>query len=105
MRHCTNGPWGFSTTSGTGIVGYVISAYRWIPGSKFRDGKPRMLKGQLWGKVAATIEESDKLGIEYGYTKMYGRNSTCFVMSRAARKRGVKAINFWYLQRAKELSR
>lgn len=95
-----NDPWYYSNTSGSNIQGHIINAFRHFPGKLFKDGQSRFLHGQLNGKAVADSDEADALGLLYGYTRRYGRNSSGFVMSRAARKRGYKTTDRTYNYRA-----
>lgn len=97
----TQDGWGFGNTSGSNIKGAIISAFkiREVPrgaGPIQKPFKVPIQKGQLDGhKVEiedydARAAEVRRLGLVYGYTQLYSRNTGQFVMSRAARKRGVK---------------
>lgn len=98
----TRGPWGYGSTSGHGINGHKINPHRFFHDAngnyvKGSDGKPvGYLRGTLAGVTVATREEVEKLGLLYGYTNYYGRNSCGFVMSRAARKRGYTTTDGMY---------
>lgn len=97
----TNGPWGVSATSGSGINGEQLNVYRYLDGKIFKDGKLRFLHGQLDGmNFERYSEERIELCLTYGYLKRYGRNTCKFVMSRAARKRGIKTTDGMYLRDA-----
>jgi hypothetical protein len=52
-----------------------------------------------YGKIM-TKEEADQLDIETGRAVPYTRNCLRFVMSRAARRRGIAATDPLYLRRA-----
>ncbi len=86
QKTCVKDEFSWSTTSGYGIpVGkceiniHTVGNWR----------RPLQLNGLL-----VSEPESRKLGLLYGYLKYYGRNTTHFVMSRAARKRGYKVEDF-----------
>lgn len=85
----SDGP-GFSTTSGSDIKGYIINVYKHIEGRKFGHPHGMMRYYQLNGRVVETSAEATQLGLLYGVLHYYGRNTCRFVMSRAARKRGIK---------------
>lgn len=92
----TRGPWGFSSTSGTGIDGAILNVYRFP-----RPDRMLMMRGQLDGmRIVGTYDERnaklDALGLEYGYLSRYGRNTCKFVMSRAARRRGFTTQDWAY---------
>lgn len=90
---CTQGPWCFSLSSGPD--GRFVSATRRV--GPEREGK--MLHGQFGrypGRPVACDGEADRLGLEHGYIQRYGRNLTRFVMSRAARKRGLVSPCHFY---------
>lgn len=102
---CTRGPWGVSSTSGSGIQGSEISVYRMFDRSP--SGKRCLfLYGQLngitiHGDYDTRRKEMDRLMLLYGYSKYYGRNVCKFVMSRAARKRGYTTTDWMYLSAKK----
>ena len=100
IRLVTRGPWSFGTTSGFGIQGKMLTQCRVLEGKRFKDGRGRIMRGQLYGLCVATHEEADALGLLYGYTQPYNRNAIKFVMSRAARRRGHKSADPGYLRRA-----
>lgn len=97
----TRGPWNYGSMSGSGIDGSIVQPVRF-----WDSGRPRpMLKGQLYGlRVTGDYDarhaEIDRLGLLYGYTQRYGRNTCGFVQSRAARRRGYKTADRLYLDRA-----
>lgn len=96
----TRSPWNCGGLFGNDIDGYEMQPFRIIEGSNFKDGKFRIMHGQLYGlripmdgnhhKIA------DDLFLLYGYGAKYSRNSCKFVMSRAARKRGHKTSDWMY---------
>jgi len=99
----TRGPWGFSSTSGTGIDGAILHVHRFPrPANMTAAGwRPLMMRGQLDGmRVTGGYDERnaklDALGLEYGYLARYGRNTCKFVMSRAARRRGFTTNDYGY---------
>lgn len=106
----TRGPWSYSSTSGTGIVGCVLHPvrHRFGPDDGYRrdrTGFPLMLRGQLYGHSVLLTDyddrhaEVDRLGLLYGYTQYHGRNTgSVFVQSRAARRRGWVATDPRYLR-------
>lgn len=104
----TRGPWGYGNISGSGIKGYRINPHRFFrtPDGKDirgKDGRPLpALQGTLNGVTVATLKEARELGLVYGYTKYYGRNTCGFVMSKAARKRGYVTTNGQYNRRTAE---
>jgi hypothetical protein len=102
-RTVTNGHWGVSTTSGSDIQGSILNVYRCIDGSKFKDGKFRIQYASLNGMNFPERFDSgyDRICLEHGFLKLYGRNTCKFVMSRAARKRGYKTTDWMYLGRVK----
>lgn len=99
IRTVTRGPWGAGSTSGTGIDGHIVNVYRCIDGNKFKDGKFRIMNGQLDGLTLQTREEVNALQLLYGYIQPYSRNSVHFVMTRAARKRGYTTTDWMYTSR------
>lgn len=112
---CTRGPWSFSSTSGSGIKGSILTPTRFRDRPVPKDGpfgRQIMQKGQLYGHEVTETDydkrnaEEKRLGLLYGYTQYYGRNTCEFVMSRAARKHGVKPPAGWkgdgYRRRAAE---
>ena len=100
VRIVTRGPWSFGTTSGSGIRGKMLTPCRLFERQLFKDGRSRIMRGQLYGLCVATHEEANALGLLYGYTQPYNRNTVRFVMSRAARRRGLKSEDPSYLRRA-----
>lgn len=92
----TRGSWGVSTTSGSGIKGVQLSVVILRDGKLFKDGKFRFQKGDKDGLILTGHESADALTLEHGYSQKYGRNTSKFVMSRAARKRGMTTDNIWY---------
>ena len=94
----TRGPWSYSTTSGYGIEGYCINAYRW-PARAMTDYMGPMLSGTLQGRVVATSAEADALGLLHGYLQPYSRNMGRFVASRASKRRGIVAQDYVYESR------
>ena len=94
---CTRGPWCWGTLSGSGIQGYELQP---ICRVQLASGREVFRRGQLYGVRVATHEEADAYGLSHGYTQRYSRNLTHFVMSRAARRRGIKATDFFYLLKA-----
>lgn len=111
----TRGPWNYGGTSGSD--GHFIEPFRIREGFpvKCADGCGqlqctfRVQRGQLYGhELKGTFDErraeSTRLGLLYGYTQYYGRNTgKKFVMSRAARKRGYKTDDRSYNYRALSL--
>lgn len=99
----TRSPWDCGGSSGYGIDGYEMQPFRIIEGSNFKDGKFRIMYGQLYGlRIPMDGNHhkiSDDLFLLYGYGKRYSRNSCKFVMSRAARKRGHKTSDRMYNSR------
>jgi len=86
--------------SGDGIDGVrssVCRHYRALEG-----GRGRILRTSLWGKTFASSEEHSAECLRLGFSHYYGRNSVEFVMSRAARKRGLTTNDYYYNARAKE---
>lgn len=107
----TRGPWSFSSTTGTGIRGAVLSvaAHRRMPdrpGLKFLLQRVLLQRGQLdkhtvdLADFDARNAEINRLGLVYGYLQYRGRNTTKFVMSRAARRRGYTTADRRYNQDA-----
>jgi len=98
-RTCTRGPWGYSCTSGSGIRGIVVHAYRVRPGVRaIQRGTIYGLSIDL-GDFDRNHDEYARLGLLYGYTQYHGRNTGRFVMSRAARKRGYTTTDRAYNHR------
>jgi hypothetical protein len=95
----TRPPWNFGTESGSGIRGHLLQPFRLREGKLFKDGKHRVQKGQLWGLAVRDSQVADTLALLYGYVQKYSRNSTHFVQSRAARRRGYVTSDVWYLRR------
>lgn len=94
MATCTRGPWFFSTCgpiNGTGGVEIHVTRPRDIKGRKVYQ------RGQLDGVQAANRDAAWTMGLLYGYLQPYSRNTCGFVMSRAARRRGVKTTDWRYL--------
>jgi hypothetical protein len=98
----TNG-WGVSQTTGSDIQGAILNVYKCHDGSKFKDGKFRMQYASLNGMTFPTRFDNgyDKVCLEHGFLKLYGRNTCKFIMSRAARKRGYTTTDWMYLGRVK----
>lgn len=116
----TRSPWGAGSVSGTGIDGLICQPTRYRDKKEFLEaGLPfssrfnsKFQKGQLDGvnikrtRPDGTIKTYDELYgeynslmMEYGYTQYHSRNSINFVMSRAARKRGYKATDLFFIRR------
>ncbi len=82
-------------TSGTGIIGVISSVSRHydnVPGKR----PYRILKTSLYGRSFASSEEHSAECLRLGFTREYSRNRCEFVMSRAARKRGMKTSDYRY---------
>ena len=105
IRTCTNDRWNVSTTRSTGVEGYKLSVFIHHERELFADGKHRWQRGEGDGIVFATSDEAWSYALEHGYTKRYSRNLTGFKQSRAARKRGYVATDFFYKMREKNLNR
>jgi len=104
-RTCTNDRWNVSTTRSTWVEGYKLSVFFTRGRELFEDGKHRWQRGDGDGIIFATSDEAWSYALEHGYTKRYGRNLTGFKQSRAARKRGYVATDFFYILRANRLNR
>jgi hypothetical protein len=100
IRHCTRGPWGFSTLSGGRPHAIVMQPTICRPGPLFRDGRCRFQKGDHHGRPVVDQDEATRIGLDHGYLQPYGRNTTGFVMSRAARRRGFTTTDYLYQSRA-----
>jgi len=105
IRTCANDRWNVSTTRSTGVEGYKLSVSIHHDRELFADGKHRWQRGEGDGIVFATSDEAWAYALEHGYTKRYSRNLTGFKQSRAARKRGYVATDFFYKMREKNLNR
>lgn len=92
----TNGRWGVSATTSTGTKGIELSVYIYRPGRLFADGKDRWQNGDHDKRVFASHDAADACTLQHGYSKQRGRNTVGFVMSRAARRRGMTTINAAY---------
>lgn len=100
IRHCTRGPWGFSTTFDHQTGVRTISAYRSHPSKKVRAVCPYVVQyGEADGMEVASHDEATRIGLERGYLQPYGRNTTGFKQSRAARKRGYVCSDVFYNMR------
>lgn len=95
----TNGKWGVSTTRATGVPGVTLSVYVNHYGPKTSDGKYHCQKGDGDGLTFDSHEQADAYTLEHGYSKRYSRNTMEFVMSRAARKRGMTTDDWRYHSR------
>ena len=105
IRTCANDRWNVSATHSTGFEGYKLSVFFTRGRELFEDGKHRWQRGEGDGIIFATSDEAWSYALEHGYTKRYGRNVTGFKQSRAARKRGYVATDFFYKMREKNLNR
>lgn len=99
----TRGPWNYGGMSGPD--GHFIQPFR-IRRENGERNAP-IQHGQLYGhRLTGTYDEryaeANRLGLLYGYTQYYGRNTCGFVMSRAARKRGYKTGDTMYLRRQRD---
>lgn len=94
---CTRGPWGFSDTQGSGVAPgtCVLSAYCLVT---LPSGRRVFRHGQLTGRVVPAADRT-ALAMLYGFLQPYGRNVCNFVMSRAARRRGLTTADTWYHMR------
>ena len=64
MRTCTQGNWGVSTTTGTGIKGAILHVYRILANGK-------IAKGELYGKQYPSNDAAFAAALEHGYLKPY----------------------------------
>jgi hypothetical protein len=92
----TKGPWGFSSSHQLGTKEHTISVYRFHDGKRDKRGWTLQQKGDIYGLVVSSSEEATRIGLERGYLQPYSRNLTRFVMTRAARKRGIKSTDGMY---------
>ena len=93
----TRGPWSVGSTSGHGIDGEILSICRHL---RLPSGRYAMMRHQLDGMpFQGTRDERNRLLCLHGVLQPYNRNLCQFVMSRAARKRGVKTTDWMYLAR------
>lgn len=125
---CTRSPWNSGTTSGADITmpdgspAEEIHPFRIRERAEFESRGLRfsgpynfkIQRGQLYGvrvprnpnenyaEYLARRKRYADLMITYGYCCLFTRNYGKFVMSRAARKRGCKTADVWYLRRAAE---
>lgn len=92
--------WSTGTHHEHGTSAYIISVSRY-----YRDlpndfgGKGLHVPGDLDGVVCSSWAEASRLQEEHGYLHPYCRNTCGFVMSRAARKHGMKTNDSRYLSR------
>jgi hypothetical protein len=110
----TRGPWNYGGLSGSGIDGYLIQPFRIRERAEFEShGLPftgrcnfKVQRGQIYDTRVSLDKdgraEDRRIGLLYGYIQHYCRNSCRFVMSRAARKRGMKTDDGMYNRVAKE---
>lgn len=111
VRKCSANNCVCSTTSGFGISGGLVryGSFAMVP-MRNADGSIRRyatggaimahLRSAEYGREM-TPEEADAIDRETGRSVPYGRNSVRFVMSRAARKRGIQTDDRSYQRRAK----
>lgn len=107
VTHANNGSlprWCFSTMSGDGIAGLEVHIYRFaerrgVP-VRGRDGWQIMVRHSSYGTVVGTQAEADAIGCRDGVIYPYTRNTSGFVMSRAARRRGLATADQQYARRA-----
>ena len=88
----TNTAWGVSQTSTCGVEGATLNIYHHVRG---KDGRTLWRNGDL-NELKGNKDELWARALEHGYLKRYGRNTCGFVMSRAARRRGLKTDNGMY---------
>jgi hypothetical protein len=98
VKKCSSKNWICGVPSSWGIPGGMV-VYQATRILMRPDGRSVFLQPPEYGK-AMTRDEADRLNIETGRVVPYGRNLRGFVMSRAARKRGMVAKDGFYLQRA-----
>lgn len=100
-KYCTdsNG-FGVSTHTGSGIAGAVLHIYKHhdAPDKRAAGIVPyfRTQRGDLDGTQYASSDEARAAAIAHGYLHPYTRNCSGFVMSRAARKRGIRSRSLTY---------
>lgn len=97
MRLVTNDTHSVSNTSGYIPGKIVLSVTRHFSATKFGY---KILRADVNDMQFPDTEEgreaADRLCLERGYLRFYGRNSCGFVMSRAARRRGLTTNCFRY---------
>jgi hypothetical protein len=110
QRTVCRDPWSWAMSSVSTESGYRLEPFRAIfreqfeargliwhdkCGVKFMLGT---LHGQKVEQTEAGRDEARRLGILYGYSQPFGRNSIQFVQSRAARRRGYVCKQARYLR-------
>lgn len=105
VQHANNGSlprWNFSTMSGTGIAGVEIHIFRFPERNgvqlRGKDGFWLMVRHSTYGVTVPDRGDAEAIGFRDGVLFRYGRNTCRFVMSRAARRRGVRTDDRAYLE-------
>jgi hypothetical protein len=91
--------WVFGTSYGPHpeVDGVVLNVFRrYERRVSKKDGLPLMAHGDVHGLVVKDQDEADRIALERGLLKRYGRNTCKFVQSRAARKRGHVTDDFFF---------